>query len=143
MSKALAAAAVLALVLSNGCQGREPERVQVQHILVAFQGSIPEAKVTRTREEAEKLAQELFARAEKGETFDTLVRQYTDDQHPGIYALTNSGIEPDPNRQEYAREGMVKAFGDVSFSLKIGAVGLAAYDPETCKYGWHIIKRLR
>lgn len=143
MNKALAAAAVLALVLVSGCQSREPERVQVQHILIAFQGSIPDAKVTRTKEEAEKLALELFARAKKGEDFDALVREYTDDQHPGIYAMTNLHVPPIPDRQEYAREGMVKAFGDVSFSLKIGGFGLAAYDPETSKYGWHIIKRLR
>ena len=144
MNKAVAAAAVLGLVLtvSSGCRSREPERVQVQHILIAFQGSIPDAKVTRTREEAEKLAGELFARAKKGEAFDALVRQYTDDQHPGIYAMTNFNVAPDPNRQEYARERMVKAFGDVSFGLKVGAVGLAVYDPETSKYGWHIVKRL-
>ena len=143
MKNILAVVAVLALVLSNGCQSREPERVQVQHILIAFQGSIPDAKVTRTKEEAEKLALDLFSRAQKGENFDALVRQYTDDQHPGIYAMTNFNVTPDSNRQEYARERMVKAFGDVSFGLKIGAVGMAAYDPETSKYGWHIVKRLR
>ncbi|MDH4197908.1 MAG: peptidyl-prolyl cis-trans isomerase [Candidatus Aminicenantes bacterium] len=143
MNKALTAAAVLALVVISGCQSREPERVQVQHILIAFQGSIPDAKVTRTKEEAEKLAQELFSRAQKGDNFDALVREYTDDQHPGIYAMTNHNVAPIPDRQEYAREGMVKAFGDVSFGLKVGGVGLAAYDPETSKYGWHIIKRLR
>jgi len=143
MNKATAAAAVLALVLVSGCQRAEPERVQVQHILIAFQGSVPDAKVTRTKEEAEKLAQEILARARKGDNFDALVREYTDDQHPGIYAMTNLNVAPIPDRQEYARERMVKAFGDVSFSLKIGEVGLAAYDPETSKYGWHIIKRLR
>ena len=37
---------------------------------------------------------------------------------------------------------MVKAFGDVSFGLEVGGVGLAVYDPATSKYGWHIIKRL-
>jgi parvulin-like peptidyl-prolyl isomerase len=37
---------------------------------------------------------------------------------------------------------MVKAFGDVSFSLEVGGVGLAVYDPATSKYGWHVIKRL-
>jgi parvulin-like peptidyl-prolyl isomerase len=143
MNKAAATAAVLALAVASGCRSPEPERVQVQHILIAFQGSIPDAKVTRTREEAEKLAQELLARAQKGEDFDALVREYTDDQHPGIYAMANAGIPPDPNRQEYARERMVKAFGDVGFSLKVGGVGLAAYDPQSSKYGWHIIKRLR
>ena len=37
---------------------------------------------------------------------------------------------------------MVKSFGDVSFALKAGEIGLAVYDPKASKYGWHIIKRL-
>ncbi len=143
MNKMTAATAVAVLLLSVGCQSREPERVQVQHILISFQGSIPDAQVTRTKDEAETLAQELFSRAKAGENFDALVRQHTDDQHPGIYAMTNFNIPPDTARQEYARERMVKAFGDVSFGLKVSGVGLAPYDPQTSKYGWHIIKRLR
>jgi len=30
----------------------------------------------------------------------------------------------------------------VSFSLPAGGVGLAVYDPQKSKYGWHIIKRI-
>jgi parvulin-like peptidyl-prolyl isomerase len=37
---------------------------------------------------------------------------------------------------------MVKAFGDVSFSLEGDEVGMAAYDPVESRYGWHVIKRL-
>jgi parvulin-like peptidyl-prolyl isomerase len=37
---------------------------------------------------------------------------------------------------------MVKAFGDVSFKLQVNDIGLAEYDPEASKYGWHIIKRI-
>lgn len=119
-----------------------PERVVVQHILIAFQGSIPDAKVTRTREEAEKLAGETWRRAKGGEDFDALVKALTDDQYPGIYRMSNAGIEPDPAKEEYSRTRMVKGFGDVSFSLRVGEVGLAVYDPGASKYGWHIIKRL-
>jgi parvulin-like peptidyl-prolyl isomerase len=121
----------------------EPERVEVQHILISFQGAIPDEKVTRTQEEAKTLAKELLERARSGEDFDELVKEFTDDQHPGIYRMSNVGIVPDSARQEFSREGMVKAFGDVSFSLNVNEIGMANYNPGFSKYGWHIIKRLK
>jgi hypothetical protein len=120
----------------------EPDRVTVQHILVAFKGSIPEPKVVRTSAEAQALAAELYERAKKGEDFDALVKKYTDDEYPGIYKMANFGLEPNKEKKEYPRAGMVRSFGDVGFSLKVGEVGLAVYDPQGSKYGWHIIKRL-
>lgn len=121
---------------------KEPDHVTVQHILIAFQGSIPDDKVTRIRDEAESLAQEIFERAKKGEDFDSLVKESTDDQHPGIYKMSNFDITPDEAQQEFSRSRMVKAFGDVSFKLSVNEIGLAEYNPETSKYGWHIIKRI-
>jgi parvulin-like peptidyl-prolyl isomerase len=120
----------------------EPERITVQHILIAFQGTIPVEEVTRTQEEALTLAQEILERARSGEDFDSLVKEFTDDQHPGIYKMSNTDVPPKEEEMEYSRTRMVKAFGDVSFSLAVGEIGLAEYDPETSKYGWHIIKRL-
>ena len=122
---------------------QEPERLEVQHILISFKGAIPKEEITRTQEEAEVLAQELLGRAQAGEDFDALVKEYTDDQHPGIYRMSNLEVEPDKDNQEYPRAGMVKAFGDVSFSLQVGEIGMTTFDPETSKYGWHIIKRLK
>jgi parvulin-like peptidyl-prolyl isomerase len=121
---------------------KEPDRVTVQHILIAFKGSIPEEGVTRTRDEAELLAKEIFERAKKGEDFDALVKEYTDDQYPGIYKMSNIGIDPDKSKEEYSRARMVKAFGDVSFKLGVNDIGLAEHNPEKSKYGWHIIKRI-
>jgi Xaa-Pro aminopeptidase len=120
----------------------EPDRIAVQHILIAFKGSIPEEKVTRTPDEAQALAEQILERVKRGENFDTLVKQYTDDEYPGIYKMTNFGIEPDKAKKEYSRSGMVKSFGDVSFGLSVNGIGLAVYDQRTSKYGWHIIKRL-
>jgi thymidine phosphorylase len=121
----------------------EPERVTVQHILIAFKGSLPnDTKVTRSREDAEKLALKVFERAKAGEDFAAMVKTYTNDSYPGIYKMTNKGVTPERANQEYSRTGMVKAFGDVGFSLEVGGVGLAVYDPATSKYGWHIVKRL-
>lgn len=121
----------------------EPERVEVQHILISFKGAIPDERVTRTKEEAEALAQKIFSQVKAGEDFDALVEQFTDDQYPGVYRMANFSIAPDPENQEYPRERMVKAFGDFSFSLKVGEIGMTTYDPAASKYGWHIIKRLK
>jgi|GEM_PF-1128242 len=121
---------------------KEPDRVTVQHILIAFKGSIPKEDLIRNRNEAELFAKEIFERAKNGEDFDALVKEFTDDQHPGIYKMSNIGIDPDKSRDEYPRARMVKAFGDVSFKLGMNEIGLAEYDPETSKYGWHIIKRI-
>jgi peptidyl-prolyl cis-trans isomerase D len=141
---ALALIALLSLPVWGAIpQQAEPERISVQHILIAFRGSLPgDNKVTRSMSEAEKLALQIFERAKAGEDFDAMVKTYTNDSYPGIYKMTNTGVEPDRSKQEYARARMVKAFGDVGFGLAVGEVGLAVYDPAASKYGWHIIKRL-
>jgi len=146
MRKAAILAAITLLTLpalSMTLAQAEPERVTVQHILIAFKGSLPDdAKVTRSKEDAEKLALQVFERAKAGEDFAAMVKMYTNDSYPGIYKMTNKGLTPDRSKQEYSRTGMVRAFGDVGFSLEVGGIGLAVYDPATSKYGWHIIKRL-
>lgn len=126
----------------------EPEFVTVQHLLVAFDGTIPEKEISRTRDQAEQLANELFERAKSGEDFDPLVREFTDDQHPGIYRMANFWSEPDMSPEEvgdklFPRALMVPAFGDTGFPLEVGEVGMAEYHPDSSKYGWHIIKRLK
>src|SRR5262245_22132088 len=101
----------------------EPEHIQVQHCLISFTGKLPGKNISRSQEEAKKLAYDILARAQKGEDFDALVKQYTDDQHPGIYGMANKGVSPASG--EYPRQGMVAAFGDVGFKLKVGEVGIA------------------
>jgi foldase protein PrsA len=139
----LAVLALLALPALSAIQEKtEPGHVTVQHILIAFRGSLPDPKVTRSREDAEKLALKIFERAKAGEDFDAMVKTYTNDSYPGIYKMSNRDVPPDTSTGEFSRTRMVKAFGDVSFGLEVGGVGLAVYDPATSKYGWHIIKRL-
>ena len=121
----------------------EPEHVTVQHVLIAFRGSLPDdVKVTRSRDDAEKLALKILERARAGEDFDAMVKTYTNDSYPGIYSMSNRGVTPDPVKKEFSRTRMVKAFGDVAFGLEVGGVGMAAYDRTTSPFGWHIIKRL-
>ena len=120
-----------------------PDHIEVQHVLIGFQGSIPGKTITRTKAEAEKLAQEVLEKARKGESMDALVQQYTDDQYPGVYDLANDGVTPDPAKQEYKRSGMVKGFSDAAFGLSVGNVGISNYDSKDSPFGWHIIKRLK
>jgi hypothetical protein len=116
------------------------DHIKLQHILIAFAGKVPGKNITRSEAEARQLAEEILARAKGGEDFDSLVRTYTDDAHPGIYGLSNSGVEPAVG--EFSRDRMVPAFGEVGFSLAPGEIGLAVYDARKSPYGWHIIKRL-
>ncbi len=116
------------------------DHIKLQHILIAFAGKVPGKNITRSEAEAKQLAEEILNRAKGGEDFDTLVRTYTDDAHPGIYGLSNSGVPPAPG--EFSRDRMVPAFGEVGFSLAPGEIGMAPYDARKSPYGWHIIKRL-
>ena len=72
-----------------------------------------------------------------------MMKEYSDDTGAGIYTMTNEGVQPDGSKQEFARHRMVKSFGDVSFGLKVGEIGMAVFHPQNSKYGWHIIMRLK
>ena len=123
-----------------GGSAPEPQRVVVQHILVSFTGRLPNKLVTRSQAEAETLARELLERARKGEDFDAMVQQNTDDQHPGLYTLVNRGRSSVAG--EYGREQLVAGFGDVAFRLQVGEVGLCEYNLTRSPYGFHVIKRI-
>jgi hypothetical protein len=114
-----------------------PAHIKVQHVLIAFRGSGTSA--TRSRDEAEKLARDVYTRAVKGESFEPLMK-LSDDTGGGTYAMCNQKIDLRP--MEIPRQGMVKGFGDVSFSLNVGEIGVCAHDPRTSPYGWHIVKRI-
>lgn len=118
----------------------EPDFIRVQHCLIAFKGSLPKPSVTRSQEEAKKLAYDILERARKGEDFAMIVQTYTDDAAPGIYAMTNLGKPPRPNA--YPRDRMVPAFGDTGFPLQVGEYGIADFDAKKSPYGWHIVKRI-
>ena len=126
-----------------GAKAAEPDYITVQHCLIAFKGSLPKPTVTRSKDEAKTLAYEVLEKARKGENFDQLVKQYTDDSPPGIYTMANIGKPArKPIPQEWPRGRMVAAFGDTGFPLKVGEYGIADYDPVKSPYGWHIVKRV-
>ncbi len=118
--------------------------IRVQHILIGFKGSVRGKDVQRTMAEAGQLAQELLAKAKEGADFDALVKENTDDSAPGIYTMSDIGVDTMlyTGNDLLRRSEMVKSFGDVSFQLKVGEVGLAEYNVLNSPFGWHVIKRL-
>ncbi len=120
-------------------KNKMPDVVTVQHVLISFKGKV-DKPVERTKKEAEKLAWEIFDRAEAGEDFDALVQEYTDDSHPGIYTMVNRGVPQKPGASK--RDDMAASFGDVSFKLEVGEVGMARFHAQLSPFGYHIIKRL-
>ncbi len=126
----------------------EPAYITVQHCLIGFKDSVPGKAIFRSRAEAEQLAQDLFARAQNGEDFAAIVASNTDDSPPGIYKMANHGFPGDtssrvPSNHVMSRSGMVPAFGDTGFPLKVGEIGLAVFDEMNSPYGWHIVKRIK
>ncbi|MBL8889262.1 MAG: peptidylprolyl isomerase [Planctomycetaceae bacterium] len=138
-------------IIPHGSRFAGPETVTVQHILVGFAGSVPGKDISRSKEESQALAQQLLERAQAGEDFSELVKEFTNDQTPGVYAMSNfsvtsssdSGKEPTAEQPVFPRAGMVRAFGDVGFALVPGEIGMTEYDATNSPYGWHIIKRLK
>jgi parvulin-like peptidyl-prolyl isomerase len=116
-----------------------PEKIVVQHILIGFKRSIAGKKIERTKREAQVLAASLMKRIEEGEDFDALVKEFTDDRYPGYIAMANTGVDP---MGGMSRRDMVDGFGDVSFGLEVGEVGMSPWHGRKSPFGWHIIKRL-
>lgn len=129
-------------------RAKEPDRIEVQHILIAFDGTIPNKSLDRNQKAAEKLAGEVLAKAKKkGSDFSALVKEFSDDTpapqgEPGVYKMSNRGVAPS-GPGEYSRERMVPAFGNVGFKLGVGEIGLARYHAKDSPFGFHIIKRLK
>jgi len=119
-----------------------PDHVLVQHVLIAFEGSVPGKTVERSREDAAKLAADVLARAKGGEDFGELVTAYTSDAAPGVYKLANFNVETEDLLDEASRGAVVPSFGDVAFGLAVGEIGMAEYHPLKSPFGWHVIKRL-
>jgi peptidyl-prolyl cis-trans isomerase C len=106
-----------------------PERVRVAHILISTQDpAAQQALPPEKKKEKLKLANELRARAEKGEDFAALVKQYSDD--PG--SKSNGG------EYTFSKGQMLPEFEAASFSMKVNQIS----DPVETRFGYHVIKLL-
>ncbi len=120
---------------------QEPARVVVQQLLVTFEG-VGGPGVTRTKEEAGRLARRVLEEARRGRDFAELVRLFGDDRsHDGPCALANWGVPAAADEVE--RPKRPRAFGALAFSLAPGEVGLVEYDPAADPLGWHVMKRVK
>ncbi|HLL23228.1 MAG TPA: peptidylprolyl isomerase [Kofleriaceae bacterium] len=114
-------------ILSRPAPEGKPE-VFVQHVLLAWKGTMRAKPDARSKEEADKLATEILAKVKAGGDMAALMKQYSED--PGskdsgrAYPVTPGG-------------GMVAPFENLSLRLKEGEAGLVKTD-----FGWHVIKRV-
>ncbi|MGB5370663.1 MAG: peptidylprolyl isomerase, partial [Flavobacteriaceae bacterium] len=101
--------------------------VKASHILIAYEGAQrADPEVTRTKEEAEKKANELLLEAKKA---DVVFSQLARDNSDGPSA-------PNGGDLGYFQEGvMVPKFNDFAFGNPVGSIGLVETD-----FGFHIIK---
>ncbi|HET9954712.1 MAG TPA: peptidylprolyl isomerase, partial [Polyangiaceae bacterium] len=110
---------------------QDSERIEASHLLVAYQGALRvDPKVTRTKEEAKKRAQEALAKAKKGAAFDKLVAEYSDEPR----AAERKGA-----LGSFTRRQMVKPFADAAFALKPGQIS----DVVETNFGFHVIQRTK
>ncbi|MCA8938537.1 MAG: peptidylprolyl isomerase [Planctomycetes bacterium] len=120
--------------------------VEVEHILIAFKGS-ERSTASRSKDEAEKLAKDLYAKIKAGEDFDALKTKHTDDSGQKdadkTYVMYDSAKGGSKADGEFSRANMAKGFGDVSWRLKVGEVGVSPYKQGYSDFGWHIIRRVK
>ena len=119
----------------------EPAYVEVQHVLVALQGTgVP--GVTRTKEEAERLAGQVLEKARNGQDFRELVRLYSDERRgDGTLRIANFGMTAGPD--EYERGRLARGFARAAFAMEPGDVTMVPWDPPDSPYGWHVLRRIR
>jgi hypothetical protein len=118
----------------------EPDRIEIQVILISFKG-VRGVKATRSIDEARELAAKVLEQARAGADFQLLVDLHSEPavHSPGVYGVTNFGVTPVGN--EKARSPGV--LGDVAFKLQVGEAGMADYDPQKNPAGWWIVKRVK
>jgi len=122
----------------------EDDLVTVQHLLISFSGTGTNA--SRSKEEASELAKKLFEEAKTSDDFPEMIKAHTDDSFPGIYQISNYQVETPgftSKGRVHPRDGLVPAFGNVGFALKVDEIGMAEFDADDSPFGWHIIKRIK
>lgn len=107
-----------------------PKKVEVNHILIAYQGGLrANEDLTRTKEEAETLATEILDKLKNGEDFGGLALEYSDD---GSNSASGGYLEVAAGEGVYA-----EAFEKAALELN-EAEDLS--DIIETPFGYHIIK---
>ena len=111
----------------------EPKKVKAQHILISYAGASKADGVTRTKEEAEKLAQEILNKAKApGADFTALAKENSDE--PG--ATESGGIL----EQEVVDGDSSYVEDFTTASLALTEAGQITDQLVKTEFGYHIIK---
>lgn len=113
-------------------EAKSGDKISVWHLVVTFEGTplATNRGIHRTQAEALTRAREALARARKGENFEKLVAEYSDEP-------PNS---PQKGRIEGFTRGLaLKSFGDAAFALQPGEFS----EPVLTTLGYHVILRTK
>ena len=103
------------------------EQMEASHILIAYKGaSGAPATLTRSKEEARGIAEELSQKLRSGGNFEQLAREYSDG--PSGAQSGRLGL--------FSRATMVPTFSAAAFALTKGQLS----DPTETEFGFHIIR---
>jgi peptidyl-prolyl cis-trans isomerase C len=106
-----------------------PEQVHASHILIGTLDPVTQQPLPPDKKkEKENLIREIRARAEKGEDFAKLAKEYSQDP----------GSKDKGGEYTFARGRMVPEFEAAAFSLRTNQIS----DVVETQYGYHIIKLL-
>lgn len=111
---------------------KDADKIRAKHILISFpddiekdaNGNIPESAKTQTLEKAN----EVLKLVNKGQDFDTLIAQYSQDPASASY----------PYGYIFGKGEMMKSFEDAAYALEEGKTSGLVETP----YGYHIILKL-
>lgn len=106
----------------------ETTTVRVQHVLIGWKGAPAARAATRSKEEADKLAQEVLGKVRANGDMAALMKQYSEDPGSKDNARVYD-VAPD--------SPMVEPFKKLSLRLAIGEAGIVK-----SPFGFHVIKRL-
>lgn len=115
------------------------KQATVQHVLLGWswlastyrqmQMTLDPRAESRNESQADALAQELLGRCQKGEPFEALMRQYSED--PGSSATGMVYTVDEDSR-------FVPPFKDLALRLQPSECGLVR-----SQFGWHVMRRLK
>lgn len=103
------------------------DKITVKHILIKFPDGVSDSSEEAEKAETLKKAEEVLEKAKANVDFDSLIKEYNEDEDEGKsgYTFANDGT-------------MVQNFADAAFKLEIGQISELV---ET-RFGYHIIKRI-